>query len=173
MKQYYKIINDEIVFFKNPLIVGESQIFNPTEDMLIEQGWQEYVSPVPTEEELLQEAKLNKIAEIEDYDKSDAVNSFSIGGVDMWLDFNLRQQLRTSIIAYQKLNEQTVTKWFNGVEYTFTTEQWMTMLNTLEVYASEALNVTEAHKAEVNALTSIQDIENYDITLDYPNKLQF
>ena len=162
-----------MVFFKNPLIVGEAQIFNPTEDMLIEQGWQEYIPPVPTEEELLQEAKLNKIAEIEEYDKSDAVNSFSIGGVDMWLDFNLRQQLRTSIIAYQKLNEQTVSKWFNGVEYTFTTEQWMTMLNTLEVYASEALNVTEAHKAAVNALTSIQDIEDYDITLDYPNKLQF
>lgn len=173
MKQYYKIINDEMVFFKNPLIVGETQVFNPTEDMLIEQGWQEYIPPVPTEEELLQEAKLNKIAEIEDYDKSDAVNSFSIGGVDMWLDFNLRQQLRTSIIAYQKLNEQTVTKWFNGVEYTFTTEQWMNMLNALEVYASEALNVTEAHKAAVNALTSIQDIEDYDITLDYPNKLQF
>lgn len=173
MKQYYKIINNEMVFFKNPLIVGKSQVFNPTEDMLIEQGWQEYIPPVPTEEELLQEAKLNKIAEIEDYDKSDAVNSFSIGGVDMWLDFNLRQQLRTSIIAYQKLNEQTVTKWFNGVEYTFTTEQWMNMLNTLEVYASEALNVTEAHKAAVNALTSIQDIEDYDITLDYPNKLQF
>ena len=173
MKQYYKLINNEIVFFKNPLIVGEAQVFNPTEEMLIEQGWQEYIPPVPTEEELLQEAKLNKIAEIEDYDKSDAVNSFTIGGVNMWLDFNTRQQLRTSIIAYQKLNEQTVSKWFNGVEYTFTTEQWMTMLNALEYYASEALNVTEAHKAEVNALTSIQDIENYDITLDYANKLQF
>jgi hypothetical protein len=45
------------------------------------------------------------------------------------------------------------------------------MLNALEVYAAEALNVTESHKAAVNALTTIEEIEQYDITTGYPEKL--
>ena len=45
MKQYYKIINDEIVFFKNPLIVGDMQIFNPSEEILETAGWLEYIPP--------------------------------------------------------------------------------------------------------------------------------
>ena len=34
-----------------------------------------------------------------------------------------------------------------------------------------ALNVTEAHKAAVMAMDSVEDIENYDITQGYPQKL--
>lgn len=45
MKQYYKIINNEKVFFKNPLIVGDMQIFNPSEEILETAGWLEYIPP--------------------------------------------------------------------------------------------------------------------------------
>lgn len=47
MKQYYKIIDGQTVFFKNPLIVGEMQIINPSEEILLTAGWLEYVPPEP------------------------------------------------------------------------------------------------------------------------------
>ena len=47
MKQYYKIIDGEMVFFKNPLIVGDMQIINPTEEILLAAGWLEYIPPEP------------------------------------------------------------------------------------------------------------------------------
>ena len=47
MKKYYKIINDEMVFFKNPLIVGDMQIINPSEEILLAAGWLEYIPPEP------------------------------------------------------------------------------------------------------------------------------
>lgn len=47
MKQYYKTIDGEMVFFKNPLVVGEMQIFNPSEEILLEAGWLEYIPPEP------------------------------------------------------------------------------------------------------------------------------
>ena len=47
------------------------------------------------------------------------------------------------------------------------------MLVAIEVYAGDALNVTESHKAAVNALDSVEAVEAYDITAGYPEKLSF
>lgn len=47
------------------------------------------------------------------------------------------------------------------------------MLVALEVYAGDALNVTESHKAAVNALETIEEVDNFDITTGYPDKLSF
>lgn len=61
-------------------------------------GYHEYV-PTYTADELLVMAKSSKLAKIDAYDQSDAVNSFTLGGAPMWLDAPTRQQLRISIEA--------------------------------------------------------------------------
>lgn len=127
----------------------------------------------PTPEELLQRAKASKIAELEAYDASDAVNSFSVNGKTMWLDAQTRQQLRISLDAMQQAGRGTVTKWFDGEQYTYPIDVWYYMLAQVEVYASDALNVTESHKAAINALTSVSEVEAYDYTVGYPDKLSF
>ena len=168
MKRYYKIINDQTVFFAEPLIYDGMQTFNPTEEMILAAGWHEWQEPEPSESELLAQAIENKLADIDNYDKSASVNSFKIGNKDLWLDAALRQQLRTSIEAYKAMGKESATKWFDGVEYTFPVDTWLGMLNALEVYAAEALNATESHKVAVKELTTIQEVEEYDITADYP-----
>lgn len=170
--KYYKIIDNKEVFFKGNVLYSEQgTIINPTEEQMLAAGWLPYTPPALTAEELLAQAKANKVAEIEAYDQSDAVNQFSLGGSPMWLDAPTRQQLRISIEAYQATGAENVTKWFGGHEFTFPTSAWLQMLNALEVYAAEALNVTEAHKAAVNALEDIEDVEAFDITAGYPEKL--
>ena len=47
MKQYYKIIDGVTVFYKDPLIVDGMQIYNPSEELLLAAGWQEYTPPEP------------------------------------------------------------------------------------------------------------------------------
>lgn len=47
MKQYYKIIEGKTVFFTNPLVVGDMQIINPSEEILLAAGWLEYIPPEP------------------------------------------------------------------------------------------------------------------------------
>ena len=47
MKQYYKIIEGKTVFFTNPLVVGDMQIINPSEEILLSAGWLEYIPPEP------------------------------------------------------------------------------------------------------------------------------
>lgn len=170
--KYYKIIDGKEVFFKgNVLYTEQGTIINPTEEQMIEAGWSVYNEPEPTIDELLTLAKADKLAEIEAYDQSDAVNVFYLAGQPMWLDAATRQQLRISIEAYKATGAETVTKWFGGQEFTFPTLAWLQMLNALEVYAAEALNVTEAHKAAVSAMGSVEAVEGYDITAGYPEKL--
>ena len=45
--RYYKEIDGKVVFFKNPLVVGNMSIFNPSEEILFAAGWQVYVEPEP------------------------------------------------------------------------------------------------------------------------------
>ena len=154
--------------------ISPSRIFTgrPTEEQLIEWGFNLVQEHQPTAEELLEKARLERLAALDEYDSSDSVNSFTLNGNPMWLDYSTRQQLRTSIEAYQAQGIDNVTKWFNGVQFTFHTSVWLQMLNALEVYASEALNVTEAHRAAINALTSIAEIDEYDFTVGYPKKIE-
>jgi hypothetical protein len=114
---------------------------------------------------------LERLAALDEYDSSPSVNSFTLNGNPMWLDAPTRQQLRISIEAYQAQEIEQVAKWFGGVQFTFPTAIWLQMLNALEVYASEALNVTESHRAAINALTSIEEIDEYDFTIGYPKKI--
>ena len=185
MKQYYKIVDGETVFFSGNIlrtteeIDGEIQnvvIYNPTEEMILAAGWMIYEPPVkpepePTEEELTERARENKLMEIDTYDNSRSVNIFYLAGQPLWLDAQTRQTLRISIESYQTMGIESVTKWFNDQQYTFPTTAWLQMLVALEVYAAEALNVTEAHKAAVRHLTSRVEIDEYDVTVGYPEPL--
>ena len=145
----------------------------PSVEQLTAWGYEEWHEPTPTPAQLLQRAKDAKIAELEAYDQSDAVNSFSVNGQDMWLDAATRQQLRISLDANQQAGRETVTKWFDGVQYTYPIDVWYYMLGQVEVYAGDALNVTESHRATINALESVEDVEEYNFTIGYPEKLSF
>ena len=175
MKRYYNSTTKEWYTEGNAITKNISNgVFSgiPSEQRLTEWGFEEYIEPTPTLEELLARAKANKIAELEAYDDSE-VNSFSVNGKDMWLDHDLRQQLRISLDALSQAGRENVTKWFDGIEYTYPIDVWYYMLGLVEVYASDALNVTESHKAAINALTSVAEVEGYDFTVGYPEKLSF
>lgn len=145
----------------------------PTVEQLTEWGFVEYVAPTPTPEELLRRAKDSKIGEVERYDQSSNVNEFTINGNPMWLTVEERQQLATQINANEAIGRTSMTRWFGGIEYTFTIAEWRQMLTALEVYAGDAINVTESHKADINALQSVEAVEAYDFTTGYPPKLNF
>lgn len=166
MAQY---INDNNEYYDGiSVVIGDTRYVSPSEELILQAG---YHKVEESQADPLELARGNKLMAIEDYDQSDNVNQFFLGGMPMWLDAPTRQQLRISIEAYQATGAETVTKWFGGQQFTFPTSAWLQMLNALEVYAAEALNVTEAHKAAVMAMDNVEDIEAYDITAGYPQKL--
>ena len=172
--KYYKTIGGRTVYFSGGVLrTTEATIINPTHEYLLENGWLVYEEPEVEPVVTLESLKEQKLFEIINYDNSSSVNEFYLSGMPMWLDAPTRQTLRISIDSYAAMGIDTVTKWFGGQEFTFHTDLWLQMLNALEVYAAEALNVTEAHRAAINASDDMEFVENFDITADYPEKLNF
>lgn len=124
----------------------------------------------PTEAELLEKAKEKKIDEISEFDSSANVNAFTVNGIPMWLNFDLRSRLARSV---DTCKEETMTKFFGGVPFTYPVAVWRQMIDAVEEYADKCQTVTEAHKAEVKRLNTVADVEAFDITTGYPEKLAF
>ena len=127
----------------------------------------------PTAEELLSLAKGKKDGDITAFDNSANVNSFIIGGLPMWLGWELRARLKSSLEAIEAVGGTEMTKSFGGIEYPFSVEQWHAMINAVENYADQCQKVTEGHRNAVNALTTVKKVENYDYTVGYPPKINF
>lgn len=182
------MVYGEIIMLGKTWYIGGKKLDTPHDDVpedfeeteipheSLTDGLQGPAEPVLSDEMQMQElayAKMEKIMEIDDYDQSDSVNSFVIGGVRMWLSFDERTRIRSSIGAYRNEGKKTMTKWFEGKEFTFDLDTWQGMLDKLSVYASEALNVTEGHKAEVEAMTDIDLVKGFDVEGGYPERLRF
>ena len=119
----------------------------------------------------LEQAKVNKIAEITAYDKSPAVNAFYLNGEQHWLDFNLRDRVfdGNERIAYKGREETSL--WIDGKCFVMPIAAAQDLICTIEVYAKDCYNVTATHQAEVNKLTTIEEVEAYDYKTGYPEKL--
>lgn len=110
---------------------------------------------------------------VELYDVSPNVNSFTLQGKTMWLPKETRVGLVNSITIEKNAGRETTNLWFGGEKYELPVDIALQMLAALELYALECYNVTEAHKAAVSALESLEDIVAYNYTKNYPSKLNF
>lgn len=172
MKKYYKIINEKVAFYRDPLITDGMQIYNPSEELLLKEGYQEWIEPEVTPyTPTLQESIDNKIQDILDYDSSEEVNSFSINGNSGWIDRNTRVALLHALDVVEQSGGTTYTVWFNEAPLTLPVSTIKDFLNNLELYAIEALNVTNRHILDVKQLQTIDEVNAYDITKDYPESL--
>ncbi len=121
----------------------------------------------------LEVVKSEKIAEIDEYDNTRAVNEFAVNGVPTWLSKEQRAGIRSGIEALKTLKKNEYKLWVgaNAVELPVATVT--VMLAQLEHYAMECFNITAQHKVEVMKLTSNEDVKNYDYKQGYPAKLNF
>lgn len=178
MKQYTKSIDGSAVIKTLNQIVIERDgmnIYNPTEEMILANGWEEYVVPVVerVEADLLTDAKEVKRMEIIDYDSSKEVNIFRIQGKEVWLDKATRTGLMLRFQAEDALGLIETSLWYGGQQFALSLENAIQMLYALEVYASQCYDNTQRHLAEVDKLEAIEEVESYIYRVGYPVKLEF
>lgn len=128
----------------------------------------------------IEEAKEILLAEIDAYDKSSAVNGFYLNGMLIpWSkddssspNVDKRMGLRQNIADKVALGEENISIWMKGMSFTMPCAQAEMLMRSIENYAYECFNVTAAHKKAVSELTSIEEVEKYDITAGYPAQLK-
>lgn len=114
--------------------------------------------------------ELRKLVEqaILEYDKSPAVNSFTIGNEKAWLDKETRVGLVNSLKVQEELGLVESTMWLNGHPITFNIKDALELLSNLELYAIACYNVTQQHLQDILTLNR-EELFNYNITTNYPD----
>ena len=125
----------------------------------------------------IDDAKREMINNVENYDKGPSVNSFVINTDDdrivAWITPDKRTSYKDSIDAAEFMGIDTVTAIFEGKQISIPTQTAKTALIKIQLYADQCFIVTEMHKAAIMALDNIQDVDNYDYTVGYPERLTF
>lgn len=165
MKQWKK---DGQAYQGEPMEIDGKRVYNPTDEMLVRAG---YVCVEDVEEEL-QRAKEVKIAEIAAYSDSDAVNSLTFNGIKTWLTPDVRANYLVSLDAAELLGETDITFVVEGVQASLPIKQVRLLLAKIQRYADACYIVTEGHKRAVRALQTVDEVEAYDYTKGYPEKLK-
>ena len=173
MKRYTKEVDGKSVIKTLKEIVirkNGKQTFNPSEEMVLADGWVEYVAPVyePTEAELLERARERKLRELYDYDESKEVNDCIIvyQGVEYhyWKDKHERDALKSAVRDFITMGrtEYRLDLREAGLSITIPCESLLQMLAVLEVYASDCYNRTTDHDFFIKSLTTKEEIEAYE-----------
>lgn len=158
--KYIRRLGSDSYFKKCTVLSGES-----------EANFEE-VDELPDSE--LNQVKEAKIAEIDAYDKSKNVNWFYVNGVGMWYDAPKRTTIRNLVESQIKEGRESTTLWTEEepiIPIEVSCDMALVLLAKLEVYAGDCKANTQQHKAAVYALTSKEEIEAYDYTTGYPEKL--
>lgn len=187
----YIIIEKEVEdSFTKEVSIQQFKVFNPSSEQLLEQGWYpvEYIDEVGEDTikdnilkiyigreyiRTVEEAKRDMQMQIDSYDTSSAVNGFYYGEQELWIDKATRVGLVNAANAAVALGNETMTFGIQGISVTLPCEQALKMLYALEMYALACYNVTLNHKNTVDALVTVEDIDTYDYTVGYPEKLIF
>lgn len=186
MKRYTKQIDGKSVIKTLKEIVVKKngkQTFNPSEEMVLADGWVEYVAPTPVEpsESMLRErARKRKLQELKAYDESKEVNNCIIvyqgQEMDYWANKHERDALKSALADFIAMDRLTYRLDLRekGISITLPCETLLQMLAVLEVYAVDCYNRTTDHEYFINSLATPAEVEAYEFRHNgYPEQPRF
>lgn len=163
----------------------------------VKEVWDMIIIPTPHPiDDPVQKAKDYKLSELDFYDKSYAVNGFDVidssyipqviepvdgeepvedngGTITSWLTPAERANYRSSIDAAELVGLTEVSFYIGEMPITLSVQNAKLMLAQIQLYADQCFMVTKHHKAAIEALDTVKDINAYDFSVGYPTRLQF
>ena len=134
-------------------------------------GWRAVLSGIDPQphERTVEDAKKEKLAALKNYDSSAAVNSFSLSGQSMWISPEDRANYILTLQGAKRLGVNYVS--FLG--QTIPVDNALAMLDAVNLYAMQCVGVTDLHRNNINSFQTIEEIDGYNFTINYPQKLIF
>ena len=184
MKKYQKEIDGKVVKKTlNEIVLScdGRMIYNPTEEMVLADGWTEYViqpKEIPMDIRI-RITKDRKVRELYIYDESSDVNDCIIvyqgSELSYWASKTERNDLKNALRDYLSMGrtESRLDLRDKGISITMPCETLLQMMAALEVYAIECYNKTTDHEFAIKDLETLEEVEAYDFKVGYPEKLRF
>lgn len=167
MKRYIKdniIKNIEDINITIEVNEKKITILNPSEEMILNDGWEKF-------EDTAEDLKKIKLQEIINYDKSPNVNTFYVGGIALWLSREERIVIKDRFQREKDAGKEKSRLLYKGLVLELTPDMGIHLINMVSAYADQCFDVTEAHKSALNDLTTKEEIQSYDYTVGYPEKI--
>ena len=156
-----------------PLSEEQVAFKNENENASVREVFYMEVTKVTPYVRTLDDAKREMKDTIAMYDSSNDVNIFYIQGLEVWLDKATRTGLKLRFEAEAAAGQTETILWYNNMQFPLTVELAIQMLYAIELYASACYDNTQKHLAAVASLETIEEVDNYDYTTGYPDKLGF
>ena len=185
MKKYKKEIDGKaVVKALNEIVLNKdgNVVFNPTEEMVLADGWVEYVfKPIEWPMEIqLKRTKDRKLRKLERYDESSEVNDCIIvyQGQELhyWASKDERNDLKNAVRDCIAMGRETYRLDLRdkGISITLPCELLLQMMAALEVYAIDCYNKTTDHRFAIEACTTEVAVKAYEFRgVGYPAKCRF
>lgn len=120
---------------------------------------------------ILNRCKNIKLKELDEFDKSDNVNSFIINGKTAWIDRETRTSINYSTSVIKNNGQETTDLWLDQICYIINCDIILQLLSQLEIYAKKCYSITSKHKANILNIDNLEELNSYDFTQGYPEKL--
>lgn len=185
MKTYQKEIDGKVVKKTlNEIVLScdDRMIYNPTEEMVLADGWTEYViqpKEIPMDIRI-RITKDRKLRELERYDESSDVNDCIIvyqgNELHYWASKTERNDLKNAVRDCIAMGRKTYRLDLRdkGISITMLCELLLQMMAALEVYAIDCYNKTTDHRFAIEACTTEEAVDAYEFRgVGYPAKCRF
>jgi len=129
----------------------------------------------PAPERTLGDAISDKLNALAVYDTSEEVNSFLVqmgeNKYPTWITADQRALHMTSVTSAELVGDESLEIELLGQFVELPVAVAKVVLAQIHRYADRAANATTRHKAAIEALTTIEDVDAYDFKVGYPDKV--
>ncbi len=162
---YYNIINDKKVFFESDIIFAE---FEAT--LANEKEQKEY---------FLEKAKNKKLTDLDDYHDSEEVRNFKIKTPKNLFTYSTLPDARNILVEQIDANRNAIecgliTPDKAGFTFFQNGKAEFILLNNLKIIYAKLMEIVNKnftikliHKAKIDKITNLQELENYDFKTNY------
>lgn len=140
----------------------------------VSEVWNMEIYTPPVHVRTLEEAKAEMVMKIKENDASQQVNGFIVNdAVTGWLTADERANYNSSINAAKLLGINEISFYVGDYLFTTTVEKAENMLAQIQLYADQCFIVTKQHIIAVEALETIEEVDEYNYMTGYPAQLHF
>lgn len=104
---------------------------------------------------------------------NEEIKSFTINDITVWFDVEKRSYLKNLIDSAKLLEQEIISFYVDDLLVNIKVSEAEIMLAKIQLYINDCDIISKQHELNIDKLTTIEEVDSYDYTTGYPEKLHF